>query len=69
VFTSASIGIALSDLSCDSSEELLRNADIAMYKAKALGKSRHELFDETLHIEVVNHLRLETDFRRALDKG
>jgi diguanylate cyclase (GGDEF)-like protein len=68
VFTSASIGIALSDLSLDSSEELLRNADIAMYKAKALGKSRYELFDATLHIEVVNRLRLETDFRRALDK-
>ncbi|BAU66050.1 response regulator receiver modulated diguanylate cyclase/phosphodiesterase with PAS/PAC sensor [Stanieria sp. NIES-3757] len=69
VFTSASIGIAFSDLNSNSSEELLRNADIAMYKAKALGKSRHELFNETLHIEVVNRLQLETDFRRALDKG
>ncbi|MGK7947750.1 MAG: EAL domain-containing protein [Xenococcaceae cyanobacterium] len=69
VFSSASIGIALCDKSSDSAEELLRNADIAMYKAKASGKSRYELFDATLHIKVVDRLKLETDFRRALDNG
>lgn len=69
VFTSVSIGIAFSDPSINSPEELLRNADIAMYKAKALGKTRYELFDETLHIQVVNRLHLETDFRHSLDRG
>ena len=69
VFTSVSIGIAFSEPGLDSPEELLRNADIAMYKAKALGKTRYELFDETLHIEVVNRLLLETDFRHSLDRG
>ncbi|WP_144869357.1 putative bifunctional diguanylate cyclase/phosphodiesterase, partial [Hyella patelloides] len=69
VFTSVSIGIAFSEPGIDSPEELLRNADIAMYKAKALGKTRYELFDETLHIQVVNQLSLETDFRRSLDRG
>ncbi|MGV2827942.1 putative bifunctional diguanylate cyclase/phosphodiesterase [Myxosarcina sp. GI1(2024)] len=69
VFTSVSIGIAMSDRSSDSAEKLLRNADIAMYKAKALGKTRYELFNDTLHIQVVNRLELETDFRRALDRG
>jgi diguanylate cyclase (GGDEF)-like protein len=69
VFSSVSIGIAFSSSSINSPEELLRNADIAMYKAKALGKTRYELFDETLHIQVVNRLRLETDFRHSLDRG
>ncbi len=69
VFTSVSIGIAFSEPGIDSPEELLRNADIAMYKAKALGKTRYELFDDTLHIQVVNRLRLETDFHHSLDRG
>ena len=69
VFTSVSIGIAFSKPGLSSPEDLLRNADIAMYKAKALGKSRCELFDETLHIQVVERLHLETDFRNSLDRG
>ncbi|HEY9767990.1 MAG TPA: EAL domain-containing protein [Coleofasciculaceae cyanobacterium] len=69
VFTSVSIGIAFSKPGVDSPEELLRNADIAMYKAKALGKSRYELFDETLHVQVVNRLHLETDFHHSLNRG
>ena len=69
VFTSVSIGIAVSEPGLYSSEDLLRNADIAMYKAKALGKTRYELFDESLHIQVVNRLTLETDFHNSLDRG
>ena len=69
VFTSVSIGIAFSEPGLNSPEELLRNADIAMYKAKALGKTRYELFDETLHVQVVNRLHLETDFHHSLDRG
>ena len=69
VFTSVSIGIAFSKPGLSSPEDLLRNADIAMYKAKALGKTRYELFDDSLHIQVVNRLSLETDFHYSLDKG
>lgn len=69
VFTSVSIGIAFSKPGLNSPEDLLRNADIAMYKAKALGKTRYELFDDSLHIQVVNRLSLETDFHYSLDKG
>ena len=69
VFTSVSIGIAFSKPSLDSPEELLRNADIAMYKAKALGKTKYELFDDKLHLQVVNRLNLETDFYKSLDRG
>ena len=69
VFTSVSIGIAFCKPDLDSAEDLLRNADIAMYKAKALGKNTYELFDESLHTQVVNRLNLETDFHYSLDKG
>lgn len=69
VFTSVSIGIAFSEPNLNSSEDLLRNADIAMYKAKALGNSNYELFDESLHTQVANRLRLETDFHHSLDRG
>ena len=69
VFTSVSIGIALSEPGINSSEDLLRNADIAMYKAKAIGTNKYELFDESLHTQVVNRLHLETDFHHSLDRG
>ena len=69
VFTSVSIGIAFSEPGLSYPEELLRNADIAMYKAKALGRTRYELFDETLHTQVVERLNLETDLRNSLDRG
>ena len=69
VFTSVSIGIAFSEPDLNSSEDLLRNADIAMYKAKSLGNSKYELFDTTLHDQVANRLRLETDFHHSLDRG
>ncbi|MEN9871918.1 MAG: hypothetical protein RLZZ171_2910 [Cyanobacteriota bacterium] len=69
VFTSVSIGIAFSEPDINSSEDLLRNADIAMYKAKALGITNYELFDESLHTQVANRLRLETDFHHSLDRG
>ena len=69
IFASVSIGIAFSEPSLNSSEDLLRNADIAMYKAKASGANKYELFDETLHTQVVNRLRLETDLHHSLDRN
>jgi diguanylate cyclase (GGDEF)-like protein/PAS domain S-box-containing protein len=66
VFTSVSIGIALNEADCDRPEDLLRNADTAMYRAKTLGRSRHALFDTAMHKRAVALLQLETDLRRAV---
>ena len=66
VFTSASIGIAMSETEYDRPEDLLRNADTAMYRAKTLGRSRHALFDTAMHKRAVALLQLETDLRRAV---
>ena len=68
VFTSVSIGIALSTSSQTTAENLLRDADIAMYRAKALGKARCEVFDVAMHQHAVERLELETDLRNALDR-
>ena len=68
VFTSASIGIALSTTGYERPDDLLRDADIAMYRAKALGKQRYEVFDAEMHARAVSQLQLETDLRRALDR-
>lgn len=66
VFTSVSIGIALSSTGDDNPEDILRAADIVMYRAKALGRSRHEVFDAVTHDHVVALLKLENDLRRAV---
>ena len=68
VFTSASIGIALSATVYDRPEQLLRDADTAMYQAKARGKARHEVFDIAMHASAIALLQLETDLRRALER-
>jgi len=68
VFISASIGIALSAPPRAAFEELLRDADIAMYRAKTLGKSRCEFFDQEMHTKAVTRLELETDLRRAVEE-
>jgi diguanylate cyclase (GGDEF)-like protein len=67
-FTSASIGIALSGAGYHHPEDVLRDADTAMYRAKGGGKARHELFDRAMHTRAVTMLRLENDLRRALER-
>lgn len=67
VFTAASIGIALSSTGYDRPEDVLRDADIAMFRAKNLGRSRFEVFDRAMHEQALNRLRLETDLRRAVE--
>jgi len=69
VFTSASIGIALSNSSYQDPEEIMRDADTAMYRAKSLGKSRYVVFDSDMRASVMARLELETDLRRALERG
>ncbi|HEY9827884.1 MAG TPA: EAL domain-containing protein [Stenomitos sp.] len=66
IFTTTSIGIALSSAGYGSSEDLIRDADIALYQAKALGKARYALFQPGMHIHAVARLQLENDLRRAL---
>jgi PAS domain S-box-containing protein len=68
VFTSASIGVALSATPHDSAADMLRDADIAMYRAKALGKARSEIFDSEMHSNAVKRLKIETDLHKALDR-
>lgn len=65
---SASIGIALSSLEYQQPEEMLRDADTAMYRAKALGKARHEVFDPKMHAHALARLWLENDLRWALER-
>jgi len=69
VFTSASIGIALCGSGQERPEYLLRNADVAMYRAKGNGASRYEVFDRAMHAQAMTRLQLETDLRRALARG
>ncbi|WP_413166764.1 EAL domain-containing protein [Capilliphycus salinus ALCB114379] len=67
VFTNASIGIALSGASCERPEDLLRNADLAMYRAKEMGKGAYAVFDTKMHRKAVERLQLESQLRRALE--
>lgn len=67
VFTTVSIGIVLGLSHHEQVEDLLRNADIAMYRAKALGKARYEVFDAIMHAQAKALLQLENDLRRAMD--
>lgn len=66
---SASIGIALSTTVRSAAEEVLRDAEIAMYRAKRSGKARCEVFDTAMYATAVQRLRLETDLRKGLERG
>ncbi len=67
-FTSASIGIALSTGGYERSEDILRDADTAMYQAKNAGRARHEVFDKLMYARAVSILNLENDLRRAIER-
>jgi diguanylate cyclase (GGDEF)-like protein len=72
IYSEASIGIAVSSLGREQynrPEELLRDADVAMYCAKAEGKGRFEVFDPIMQIRAKEYLDLEIDLRRALDRN
>ncbi len=69
VFASFSIGIALSESGYAGPDDVIRDADTAMYRAKAAGRGRHEVFDKTMHARALNQLKLETDLRRSAAAG
>lgn len=69
VVTSASIGIAFSRTDYTSPEEIMRDADTAMYHAKGHGKARHELFDADMHARAIDRLGFESDLRDAVKRN
>ncbi len=68
VYTSASIGIALSSIGYDNSEDIIRDADLTMYKAKSAGKGRYKIFDKKMHDLLLRRLQLEKDLRQAIER-
>jgi diguanylate cyclase (GGDEF)-like protein/PAS domain S-box-containing protein len=68
VFSTASIGIAIGPKNYEKPEHVLRDADIAMYQAKARGKARHAIFDSTMYESTIHRLQIETDLRQAAER-
>lgn len=68
VFTSISVGIALNTIDYERPEDLLRDADTAMYRAKTLGKARYEVFNSAMHDHVLTLLQLENSLQRAVER-
>lgn len=68
VATTASIGVTLSSAAYDFAEDMLRDADIAMYRAKATGKNRYQVFDSTMHTQVASMLQMESELRAAVTR-
>jgi diguanylate cyclase (GGDEF)-like protein/PAS domain S-box-containing protein len=69
IFTSASMGIALGSTVYSVPDEVLRDADTAMYRAKGRGRGRYEVFDRSMHAQAVEQLEVETDLRHAVDRN
>lgn len=69
VVVTASIGVALGEAGQDDADSLLRNADLAMYRAKSSGRACYVVFDPSMHTDTLARLELENDLRRALDHG
>jgi diguanylate cyclase (GGDEF)-like protein/PAS domain S-box-containing protein len=68
IFTSVSIGITFNAPTTSQPDDLLRNADTAMYRAKAQGSAGHAIFTSTMHEQAMAQLQLENDLRRALER-
>ncbi|MDA0240300.1 MAG: EAL domain-containing protein [Proteobacteria bacterium] len=68
IVSNASIGVALSSLGYDNPDDMIRDADIAMYQAKNDGRARHVVFEKGMHVRAVTQLEMETDLRQAIDR-
>jgi diguanylate cyclase (GGDEF)-like protein len=69
LYSSAATGISLSTSGYDRPEDMLRDADTAMNRAKGAGRSRHQVFEARMHQHAISQLRLETDLRHALERN
>ncbi len=69
VFVTASVGIAVSESCSDRPDDLLRNADLAMYEAKNKGKARYEIYDTGMNTRAWQRLQIAVDLRRALERN
>lgn len=69
IFISVSIGIVQSATGYECAEDVLRDADVAMYRAKTLGRGRYEVFDTEMHDRAMTRLELESDLRRAVEQS
>lgn len=69
IYITTSIGITLSESGHTRAEDMLRDADIAMYRAKAKGRAQYEVFNQEMHEDASKQLQIETEMRRALEKG
>ena len=69
VFSGASLGVVLGQPDYETPDQVLRDADTAMYRAKAKGKSAYVIFDEAMHAAARARLKIETDLRFALERG
>jgi diguanylate cyclase (GGDEF)-like protein/PAS domain S-box-containing protein len=69
IVLTASIGIAFNSVPSAEAQDVLRDAEIAMYRAKHTGRARCEVFDNAMHTGALKRLQLETDMRRAIDQG
>jgi diguanylate cyclase (GGDEF)-like protein len=69
VFTSASIGVAMSSRTYEGPDDILRDADTAMYRAKAMGKAQHAVFDAEMHAEARSLLQMHTELRHAVERS
>jgi diguanylate cyclase (GGDEF)-like protein/PAS domain S-box-containing protein len=67
VYLTTSIGVVLSETGYISADDVLRDADIAMYRAKARGKARYEIFDPTMRDRIIHRLALESELRQAIE--
>tara|TARA_B100000315_G_scaffold260532_1_gene322662 strand:+ start:4654 stop:8064 length:3411 start_codon:yes stop_codon:yes gene_type:complete len=68
IVSNASIGIAFSSLGYGHPEEMVRDADIAMYQAKSEGRARHIVFEKGMHVRAVTQMEMETNLRQAIEK-
>jgi diguanylate cyclase (GGDEF)-like protein/PAS domain S-box-containing protein len=68
IVSTVSIGIAMSQTGYEKAEDVLRDADTAMYRAKSEGRSRHEVFDSAMHARAVSLLQIENELRQAIER-
>lgn len=68
IISTASIGIVTSDTEYERAEDMLRDADLAMYEAKSNGKAQHAIFDQQMHLNAITRLQFETELRDAVER-